>query len=739
MRLGTLLDWVLPVSGDITEDPLLTLQHTQLCLTMCRSLLHVGGTALFALQLVLLLCAELAAATTYAATPLSTHVLNVTLNAAGWPTNSTALATYVSGLRAQVNTTICGSLPSTVSKCNAFMIAVSATSSPVQVAIQVSAQTDSYSAGNGTYTLFSQWAAGTNLFSLSALAGTLSPPSYSTGTYTVPCRGSRTYAFLPVCATTETPSTTVYVQTTSTSLQSIFLSYLCPSTATAACAATVTVVSSTNNYQVVTIAGTSKGLEAVLAFVADARASYYGIADTITGETVGDTSKQLSVTAVELRYRHVRATLFSTVENKRTFMMNVMPSLHCESSYSMWAVALVVIPFLAIGLFRYIFYRGRRRAKKHERRRIVEDETRIMQGYVNPSGAPAAETAPPPGVDTSAVAPQWVMDANGNYYDANAAGGGAVTGDGEPATGTSRANDVTYQTWVDPETGETYQYAVDNSAAGAATDAGAQATQQGGAAATGNGSVAYQTYVDPETGETYQYAVDNSAAGAATDAGAQATQQGGAAATGNGSVAYQTYVDPETGETYQYAVDNSAAGGADTADNSAQHTAEASGEGSATYQTYVNPETGETYQYAVDPAVTGAHNEPVSQASVDAPAADSYQTYVDPETGETYQYAAADASGTGSQQYEYVDPNTGETYVYDASVKQGDGAAADAAAGTDVARAAGETGGGSTYVDPNTGESYQYEADPNGGAAYQTYVDPETGETYQYQDPNAAQ
>ena len=659
---------------------------------MCRSLLHVGGTALFALQLVLLLCAELAAATTYAATPLSTHVLNVTLNAAGWPTNSTALATYVSGLRAQVNTTICGSLPSTVSKCNAFMIAVSATSSPVQVAIQVSAQTDSYSAGNGTYTLFSQWAAGTNLFSLSALAGTLSPPSYSTGTYTVPCRGSRTYAFLPVCATTETPSTTVYVQTTSTSLQSIFLSYLCPSTATAACAATVTVVSSTNNYQVVTIAGTSKGLEAVLAFVADARASYYGIADTITGETVGDTSKQLSVTAVELRYRHVRATLFSTVENKRTFMMNVMPSLHCESSYSMWAVALVVIPFLAIGLFRYIFYRGRRRAKKHERRRIVEDETRIMQGYVNPSGAPAAETAPPPGVDTSAVAPQWVMDANGNYYDANAAGGGAVTGDGEPATGTSRANDVTYQTWV-----------------------------------------------DPETGETYQYAVDNSAAGAATDAGAQATQQGGAAATGNGSVAYQTYVDPETGETYQYAVDNSAAGGADTADNSAQHTAEASGEGSATYQTYVNPETGETYQYAVDPAVTGAHNEPVSQASVDAPAADSYQTYVDPETGETYQYAAADASGTGSQQYEYVDPNTGETYVYDASVKQGDGAAADAAAGTDVARAAGETGGGSTYVDPNTGESYQYEADPNGGAAYQTYVDPETGETYQYQDPNAAQ
>ena len=659
---------------------------------MCRSLLHVGGTALFALQLVLLLCAELAAATTYAATPLSTHVLNVTLNAAGWPTNSTALATYVSGLRAQVNTTICGSLPSTVSKCNAFMIAVSATSSPVQVAIQVSAQTDSYSAGNGTYTLFSQWAAGTNLFSLSALAGTLSPPSYSTGTYTVPCRGSRTYAFLPVCATTETPSTTVYVQTTSTSLQSIFLSYLCPSTATAACAATVTVVSSTNNYQVVTIAGTSKGLEAVLAFVADARASYYGIADTITGETVGDTSKQLSVTAVELRYRHVRATLFSTVENKRTFMMNVMPSLHCESSYSMWAIALVVIPFLAIGLFRYIFYRGRRRAKKHERRRIVEDETRIMQGYVNPSGAPAAETAPPPGVDTSAVAPQWVMDANGNYYDANAAGGGAVTGDGEPATGTSRANDVTYQTWV-----------------------------------------------DPETGETYQYAVDNSAAGAATDAGAQATQQGGAAATGNGSVAYQTYVDPETGETYQYAVDNSAAGGADTADNSAQHTAEASGEGSATYQTYVNPETGETYQYAVDPAVTGAHNEPVSQASVDAPAADSYQTYVDPETGETYQYAAADASGTGSQQYEYVDPNTGETYVYDASVKQGDGAAADAAAGTDVARAAGETGGGSTYVDPNTGESYQYEADPNGGAAYQTYVDPETGETYQYQDPNAAQ
>jgi hypothetical protein len=714
----------------------------------------------FAALLVLALavcCTRATFAKVQVSTPLSTHVLNVTLNAPGWPTDGTALSNYVSSLTTRVNATICGSLPSTVTQCGAFMMAVSSSSSRVQVAVQASAHTASYSAGNETYTLFSQWAAGTNLFSLSALAGTLSTPTFSSGTYTVPCRGTQTYAFLPACAAAETPSTTVYVRSTSSNLQTTFLSYLCPGTSISVCNATVTVTSAADNYQMVIISGTSKGLEAVLAFVADARASYRGViasaASAAPGEVVGDSSKQLSVTAVELRYRALRAPLFSTTENERTYMSDINLSLQCEPSYSMWAITFVVIPFLAIGLFRYVWYRGRRRAKKHERRRIVEDETRIMQGYTNPAGTQAAETAPPPGVDTSAAAPQWVMDENGNYYDANstaaataAADGGNPNNNSGPPLGTGGANDVMYQTWVDPETGETYQYVVDTSATGADATQQQQQQSSGGAvskaaaaaAAAGNANVTYQTYVDPETGETYQYMVDNSAEAAGTGSAQDASQGGKAGAAGDGSVTYQTYVDPETGETYQYATDNSAAdGGAATAvDDSAKQAAEAGGdEGNVTYQTYVDPETGETYQYAVSPASNTPQEEPTAQEAhtTAAARADGYQTYVDPNTGETYQYATTGDGVAEGQQYEYVDPDTGETYMYDAPAAQGGGAA-------DAAAEGGGDGGATinTYVDPNTGETYQYEADPNGGDAYE-YVDPETGETYQYQNPAAGQ
>ncbi|KPA84445.1 hypothetical protein ABB37_02412 [Leptomonas pyrrhocoris] len=676
---------------------------------MRNALLHTGVAALLSFFL-LLISANTGSAATSVATPLSTHVLNITLDAAGWPTDAAALDTYVAGLASQVSTTVCGSLPSTVSNCTAFMMAVSATSSPVKVAVQVSVLTASYGAGNGTYTLLSQWAAGKNLFSLPAISGTLPTPSYSTGSYTVPCRGAQSYAFLPACAPSETPHTIVYVQTTSTALQSTFLSYLCPTSAPTPCAASVTVTSSTDSYQVVNITGTSRGLEAVLAFVADARASYLGPSATtnvVPGETTGDSSKHLGVTAVELRYRAVRATLFSANENQRTYMTSAHLSLQCESSYNLWAIAFVVIPFLAIGLFRYIWYRGRHRSKKHERRRIVADETRIMQGYTNPADAPATEAAPPPGVDTSALAPQWAMDENGNYYDANAAG--AANGNDVPPA-TRGVDSVTYQTWVDPETGETYQYAVASSAAGAAT--GADATQQQQQPeAGGEGDVTYQTYVDPETGETYQYAVDSSTAGAAADEAqdqSQAAQQ-----SGDAGVTHQMYVDPDTGETYQYAVDK-ATGGASAANAGAQQTAEAGGgDGSVSYQTYVDPETGETYQYAVDPANARTQDEPVAQTAVEAATTDGYQTYVDPETGETHQYSTADnaggADGADGQQYEYVDPNTGETYRYDASAVQNDGVA-DAAA-------AGDTDAAGTYQ----------------------YVDPETGETYQYQDAYAAQ
>lgn len=658
---------------------------------------HRAWVVAVVLQLLLLLSlgAYTAAATSFIATPLSTHVLNVTLNAPGWPTDATSLATYTAGLRSVVNTTVCGSLPSTVSRCEAFMMAVSATSTPVQVAVQASAQTAFFGAGNGTYTLFSQWAAGTNLFSLSALAGTLPTPTYSTGTYTVPCRGSQTYAFLPACAADESASTVAYVQTTSLSnLQSTFLGYLCPSTSTTVCTAAVTVTASTDNYQIVNITGTSRGVEAVLAFVADARASYSGAttatttttasASTIPGETVGDSAKQLSVTAVELRYRTVRATLFSTTERERTYMTSAHLTLQCEASYSMWAIALVVIPFLAILVYWYVWYRGRRRAKKHERRRIIEDETRIMQGYTNPAGgAAAAETAPPPGVDAAAAGPQWVMDENGNYYDA-----AATTTD----TAAAGADGATYQTWVDPETGETYQYVVDNTAAPAPASPS-------------------QTTTQPQQQRQKQ-------------AAATTSPKGTAAPT------YQIYTDPNTGETYQYVVDSTQAGdAAGTGEASPAAAAEADGNGSVSYQSYVDPETGEAYQYAVDAANTAAQDEPVAQEESADAAAGSYQTYVDPETGESYQYAAADAAADGEgQQYEYVDPNTGQTYLYDVAAAQ-DAEAAGAAEGDAAAN---------TYVDPETGETYQYAADANAGEAYE-YVDPETGETYQYEDPNAAQ
>ncbi|KPI86577.1 hypothetical protein ABL78_4352 [Leptomonas seymouri] len=610
---------------------------------MCRALLHVGVAALLS-TLLLLTGSHSVVAQVEVETPLTLHVLNVTLNAAGWPTDAAALDSYVSGLTADVTATICGSLPSTVSKCTAFMTSVSATASPVQVAIQASAQSDSYGAGRDTYKLFSQWAAGAHLFSLSAVAGSLPAPSYSSGKYTAPCRGALSYSFLPVCSHTETQVTTVYVKATSTALESAFLSHLCPTTSTATCTARVAVTRAADNYQIVEITGTPKGLEAVLAFVADARASYLGLSsasNAVPGEKIGDRNRQLGVTAVELHYNNVRATLFTTTENQRTYMASANMSVQCEASYNMWAIAFVAVPFLVIGLFRYVWHRGRHRAKKHERRRIVEDETRIMQGYTNPADTQAVETAPPPGVDTSALAPQWRMDENGNYYDANA--GGAVT-------------------------------AID-----AAVGNGALSNTGGG-----NGT-AYHTWVDPETGETYQYVVDN--AGAAASAADDGAQQAATGAGEDPNAVYQTYVDPETGETYQYVVDNAGAA-ASAADDGAQQTATGAGEDpNAVYQTYVDPETGETYQYAVDPAGGGTQDEHVADAVTEAAGADDYQTYVDPNTGEAYQYSvlANDAVADG-QQYEYVDPNTGEVFPYDAS-----------------AAAGGNGTAGNTYVDPNTG------------------------------------
>ncbi|CAC9534996.1 conserved hypothetical protein [Leishmania infantum JPCM5] len=597
------------------------------------------AVAFFLLVVIGVCFGELPVASSALTTALSSHVLNVTLSGAGagsnWPTTTNAL----SAITPTVNATVCSALPSGVSHCDAFLIRVSETT----LGLQLSIVTSTALAGNSTYYLLSQWVHGnstsisTTLARLTsacatALGTSLSSLAVTTGAYAVPCRNSETYSYLPACAAAEVPVTTVYILAPSSDLQAYFVAYLCGPTPTETCRNSIVVQlpSELSPYTFVSIKGLPKALEAVLAYVADVRAGFAGMPQAV-GPRVGNTAAAVTARAVELRYRGMHAVLFSTNEKTRIYSSTTRMTIECHASFGYWALVFIAIFPLCAILFRYVWFRGRQRSKKQERRRVVADEMRIMQGCTNPADAPGAGRGPPPGFDTSVAGigstkQQWVTDASRNYYDSNAADDNAA----------AQADAAAHQMYMTPDTGEAHQYVVDDAsgAGGAAATAASQPSQQTGNVAGDN--AIYQTYVNPETGETYQYTIGATAAGQEQGQTAEASVAEGAQDTAAGD-GYQTYVDPSTGETYQYTQIN--------ADAAARK-----------YQ-YVDPVTGTTYQYA-NPNAAGVYE------------------YVDPTTGETYQYtaeagennstAAEQGHGAAATGNVYVDPQRGEMYRYEA-------------------------------------------------------------------------
>ncbi|CAJ1035706.1 hypothetical protein Q4I30_007220 [Leishmania utingensis] len=586
-------------------------------------------TPLSAVALVLLIvlgaCSgELTVASSTVATALTSHVLNITLSEADggpkWPATTAALAV----LTPTVNNTVCSSFTVGVSHCYAFLVRVSNTT----LALQLSVVTLTAFAGNFTYYQLLQWADSNSMAIstvltrlTSACATVLGTPltslDVSAGVYTVPCRTSNTYFYLPACAAAEVPVTTVYILSPSSDVKAYFSAYLCGPIPTMVCSMSIDVhaPSITSQYTVVEMTGLPNALEAVLAYVADVRASFLGSPQRV-GPPVGNPALRITAKAVELRNRGMHAVLFSTSESNRSHTITRV-KLECPASFSYWALVLIaILPVCAI-LFRYMWYRGRQWAKKQERRRIMDDEMHNMQRYMTSGDAQGTENGPPPGFDTSAAGisnttPVWAMDANGSYYDANIA---------------AQAEAGTPQTYVDPNTAETYQYVDDGaySAGGAVATAAAAAPQasQQPSSTTGDNAI-YETYADPKRGEMYQYTTDATTADQEQRQTSEfhAAEDAEDAAPNDG---YQTNLDPNTVEAYQY--------------TTADADADASG-----YQ-YGGPETGETYEY------------------------------VDQTTGETYQYATQagenndeaaeqgyDAAGTGNV---YVDPNTGEAYQYE--------------------------------------------------------------------------
>ncbi|KAG5493751.1 hypothetical protein JIQ42_02126 [Leishmania sp. Namibia] len=568
---------------------------------------------------------------------LTSHTLSAALGGAGQGSNWPMTTSELSAIASTVNETVCESMLAWVNQCHAFLMRVSETT----LGLQLSLTTSSTLSGYAIYDLLSQWAdksstapsvllAELRSVCSKALGTTLSSLTVAASAYTVPCRSTRTYSYLPACAPAEVSVTTVYILQPSSNVKAYFSAYLCGPEATTACTDRIVVQlpSGSSLYTVVTITGLPKALEAVLAYVADVRAAFEGSPQAVSPK-VGNPSAGVTASAVALRYSGMYAVLFSTSENDRTYSPATRVTFECQASFAYWALVLIAVLPLSAILFRYVWYQGRYRAKKQERRRVVDDEMRIIQGYMNPGDAQRAGNGPPPGFDASATGissatPKWVMDANGNYYDANAAADAGAVGN---------------QTNVGPSTDEAYQYVAEDAhrsggpEAVAAATVASQAPQQSG---NGMGDKAiYQTYVDPETGETYQYPTNATATGQGQGESAEgpAAEHAGGDVVSNG---YQTYVVPSTGDAYQYT----------TMDADAP---------SSGYQ-YVDPATGETYQYA------------------DANAESTYE-YVDPATGETYQYPAEaaesnneatgrgfDAADTGNI---YADPNTRVTYQYD--------------------------------------------------------------------------
>ncbi|KAG5495283.1 hypothetical protein JKF63_02349 [Porcisia hertigi] len=575
----------------------------RLTVTLC----HVTPLSVVAFFLVWGLsvcCCESAFANSSISTPLSSHALRVTLSEAGpgsnWPKTTDGLG----AIRSVVANTVCGALPDGVSNCNAFLIRASDTT----LGLQLSTNTLTLAAGHATYSLLSQWVSGksTSIDKMlntlraaceEALSASLSTLIFSTGTYTVPCRGSQTYTYLHACKMTEVPVTTAYILEPSDNVKGYFSAYLCNSTGTSTCTDAIVVAppSVSSEYTVVTITGLSKGLEAVLAFVAAVRAEFVGAPQAV-GPSTGISRSGISAREVQLRYDGMHAVLFSTNENNRVHSNTPTVNIECQASMGYWAFSLIgLLPLCGI-LFCCAWYRGRRNAKEQERRRVVADEMRIMQGFSNPNDAQAAEKGPPPGFDTSITSmrntePRWVTDANGYYYDLNT---------------TTQADAESYETYVDPNTSERYMYIVNN-ANGTGEATASQELQQH--SYTTEKNTMHQTYLHPETGETYQYTTDATEAGQREEQAAEAPaaeNTGDAAASGD----YQTYVDPNTRETYQYATEE-----ADAAINGYQ---------------YVDLATGETYQYVNVP------NGEAADQGHDVVTANN--VYVDPNTGEMYQY-----------------------------------------------------------------------------------------------------
>lgn len=546
---------------------------------------------------------------------VATHTLNITLSGAGnsWPSTNAALEP----LAAATTTTFCGPLTN-ASSCTAFLMSVSTG----VIGVQLSAQTASVGASSHAYTTLLGWATNTVAPPLEALRtacaaalGTaLDPLTYRDGAYRMPCRDQAVYEFLPVCEPGETETAVAYVQSATGDTAAYFTALVCPE---APCAngvsVTVTAPSGSTPFTVVNITGAANALEAVLQYVSDVRAAFV----TTSGSTavpgaVGNPNAGVTATAVTLVGKGSTAELFSVHERNRTASMYTAV-IQCDASTGLWAISLIVVPFVLLILLYSVWRRGRHLAKKRERAIIVKDEEMVMQGGGGGGAASAAggagdATLPPPGTE-SQVAQRWVRDEYGNYYDASSLQQDATNGGAdEHSNATPRR-----QTYVDPETGQMFVYEEDPNA-----------VEVDPSAAAGDGAAPqYQTYVDPETGETYQY--DANATGG--DEGQAQTQ-----------TQTQTYVDPETGVSYEYQVAGDAAaqgaeGGADYMDAEAAAAIQADGtgyvdaadDGSPQYQTYVDPETGENYQYETDVA---------APAEGDA----QYETYVDPETGETYMY-----------------------------------------------------------------------------------------------------
>ncbi|CAD2221379.1 hypothetical protein AGDE_13205 [Angomonas deanei] len=271
-------------------------------------------------------------------------------------------------------------------------------------------------------------------------------------------------------------------------------------------------------------------LEAILYYVSTVR----------QGAQISSAASPESISMVS---GYMTATLFSVNENERYTETYNMP-IQCAPETGFWAFAFISVLFIALFLFRYVWYRGRRHAKKRAKAAVQEDERRIMQGYGNVNVE--ENTAQP----EEQVATQWMVDEYGNYYSVPAEGG---TGNNEPAP----AEEPQYQYWVDPTTGQTYQFLVEPQETEAeAEDDGAQYYQEGeeNAEEAGDNNGYYVEGEYPEEEQQGEYAYDDAEA-AAFDDQQPAGQVGEEEAAQyyqdpESGITYQVYVDPESGETY---------------------------------------------------------------------------------------------------------------------------------------------------------------------------------------------